>query len=365
MSHGSRKAVITAIVANSIVTVIKFGAAAVGGSASMMNEAVHSLMDTLNQCFLLTGLVVADRPADRIYAFGHGQKKYLWNLWSAIGLFSIGCGLGLSHTWHSLHDLQAGGAVEAVEETLVFGLISGFWLSLIVLFIATLLEGYSFLIALKEFWLRMRLDGLSNPFKYLLQCSDPTLVAVVLEDSVAMIGLIMAATGIILSEVTGNPIWDIAFSGAIAIMLGLIAFYLGYINMKYLADIRDSKAEQAFAELAERHQEVENCHDIRSIIVDESNTVLVAEIELREEAMVNGLVQQIADKKSALLKKIPSDRAEGEALNDYIDARAAVEATLARTEQIIHELENELKQLSPNVCHITIEVKGISVPAAT
>ncbi|MEH6625279.1 MAG: cation diffusion facilitator family transporter [Motiliproteus sp.] len=361
MAHGSRKAVVTAIVANSIVTVIKFAAAAVGGSASMMNEAVHSLMDTLNQGFLLTGLVVAEQPADQQYAFGHGQKKYLWNLWSAIGLFSIGCGLGLAHSWHSLHDMHA---VEAVEETLILGFISAFWLSLVVLFIATLLEGYSFVVAAKEFWLRMRAEGLSNPFRYLLQSDDPTLVAVVLEDSVAMIGLVMAACGIILSEVTGDPLWDILFSGAIALMLGFIAFYLGYMNMRYLADMRDSKAEKAFAALAASHTEVESCHDIRSIIVDESYTLLVAEIELREEAIVSGLLQQISERKEALLSTVPASRERDLALNEYIDSRAAVEATLARTEQIIQELETELQQQAPNVRHITIEVKGISAAAA-
>jgi hypothetical protein len=75
MSHSSRKAVLTAIVSNSIVTVIKFIAATFSGSASMMNESVHSLMDTLNQGFLLLGLREANRPADKTYAFGHGQKN--------------------------------------------------------------------------------------------------------------------------------------------------------------------------------------------------------------------------------------------------------------------------------------------------
>ena len=102
MAHGSSKAVITALIANAVLTALKFGAAILTHSASMMNEAIHSLMDSLNQCFLLIGLKVAEAPADADYAFGHGQKKYLWNLWSAIGLFSIGCGLGLSHAWHSL-----------------------------------------------------------------------------------------------------------------------------------------------------------------------------------------------------------------------------------------------------------------------
>ena len=92
MTSGSNKAVLTAIFSNSIVTVLKFAAAIITHSASMMNEAIHSLMDTINQGFLYRGLVVGQRPADATHAFGHGQKKYLWNLWSAIGLFSIGAG---------------------------------------------------------------------------------------------------------------------------------------------------------------------------------------------------------------------------------------------------------------------------------
>ena len=101
MSANSKKVVLVAICGNAVLAILKFTVAVPTHSAAMMNEAIHSLMDTLNQLFLLMGLKSGSRPADRRYAFGHGQKKYLWNLWSAIGLFSIGCGLGLSHAWHA------------------------------------------------------------------------------------------------------------------------------------------------------------------------------------------------------------------------------------------------------------------------
>ena len=97
MSANSKEVVLVAICGNAVLTILKFMVAVPTHSAAMMNEAIHSLMDTLNQLFLLMGLKSGSRPADRQYAFGHGQKKYLWNLWSAIGLFSIGCGLGF-HT---------------------------------------------------------------------------------------------------------------------------------------------------------------------------------------------------------------------------------------------------------------------------
>ncbi|MES9898352.1 MAG: cation diffusion facilitator family transporter [Sedimenticola sp.] len=360
MAHGSTKAVITAIISNSIVTVIKFIAATVSGSAAMMNEAVHSLMDTLNQSFLFLGLREGNRPADSAYAFGHGQKKYLWNLWSAIGLFSIGAGLGLSHAWHSWHDM---GHAEEAEPLQLLGLsIDPLSLNLLVLAIAFVLEGYSFLVALKEFLAAMKRSGHSNPFGYLLKSDDPTLVAVVLEDAVAMIGLAFAALGIGLSAVTGNPAWDILFSAAIAVMLGVIAFYLGYTNMLFLAGMRDTRAESAFMEVAAAHKEVERYHDLRSIIIDENNTVLVAEIELSEEQVIPGLFEMMEEIQEKIRESLPPEQTMKKEAACYIAANAAAQATLTRTEQIIDELEVHVKRLAPQVSHVTLEVEGIAPP---
>ncbi|MEH6652400.1 MAG: cation diffusion facilitator family transporter [Motiliproteus sp.] len=362
MSHSSKKAVLTAIVSNSIVTVIKFIAAVFSGSASMMNEAIHSLMDTLNQLFLLRGLAVAERPADQYYAFGHGQKKYLWNLWSAIGLFSIGCGLGLAHAWHSYHAIDQ---YQPSADLVIAGFsLPTLWLTLGVLAVAFLLEGYSFMIAFLEFIRRMRSEGRWNPFRYLLHCEDATLVAVVLEDSVAMIGLVLASAGILMTAQTGNPIWDIGFSSAIAAMLGLIAFYLGYINMRYLADLRDHRAEQLFRQVIKEHKEVDQLHDLRSIIIDENYSLLVADIELREEVILAQLQPRIAQRSRTLLAELPLERQQQPQLIRYIEARAAVEMALARTEEIARELEQQLKQLLPRVGHVTLEVSGLSPPPA-
>lgn len=358
MAHGSRTAVLTAIVSNSIVTVIKFIAALLSGSAAMMNEAVHSLMDTLNQCFLLLGLREGNRPADQLYAFGHGQKKYLWNLWSAIGLFSIGSGLGLAHAWHSWHDLEQVSSSPLVD---LFGIqVDTLWINLAVLAIAFLLEGYSFLVALKTFLIKMRAADHQNPFSFLLKADDPTLVAVVLEDSVAMLGLLFAALGVGLTAVTGNGVWDVGFSALIAIMLGIIAFYLGHTNMRYLSDMRDSEAEATFLAVAAAHNQVERCHDLRSIILDENHTILVAEVELREESVIPGLHQRIQAERDRILQSLPSRRRDETRLHCYAAARAAVTVTLKRTEEIIDELEAATRAVLPRVSHITLEVEGIS-----
>jgi divalent metal cation (Fe/Co/Zn/Cd) transporter len=324
-----------------------------------MNEAVHSLMDTANQAFLFLGLMQSARPADQQYAFGHGQKKYLWNLWSAIGLFSIGSGLGIAHAWHSWH---AGPPSADAQSTFIIGGVQfgPATITLIVLATAILLEGFSFFVATKQFLKEMRRDGFTSPFSYFSQSDNPTLIAVVLEDSVAMIGLVFAALGIGLSAATGNYHWDIGFSVLIAAMLGLIAIFLGIVNMRFLSDIRDSAAEELFSEIADQHPEVERFHDLRSVVIDDEHTVLVAEIELREEAILNGLQQAIEFHQQKLLEVVPTKRADDAALRTYIHNRAAVQATLERTEQIIEELVAEIQQRLPRVFHVTIEVEGIA-----
>ncbi len=359
MSHDSSRAVLTAISANFLVTVIKFVAGWLGGSASMINEAVHSLMDTLNQGFLFLGLRESRKPADQRYAFGHGQKKYLWNLWSAIGLFSIGAGLGLAHAWHSWKALEEGHHQDSVIQ--LFGhSMPALWLNLAVLGAAFLMEGYSFLVAFREFLTRMRAAGQRNPLRFLGQADDPTLIAVVLEDSAAMLGLTLAAVGILLAAATGQTGYDIFFSALIALMLGAIAFYLGFVNMRFLADMRDPEAERVFIEVIQAHPDVERYHDLRSVIIDEQHTVLMAQIELREESMVAGLYDRIQVRCEEILDSLPGRRAQESRYQRWASARSSVEAVVARAEQIIDEIEDEIRRRLPRVSHINLEIEGVA-----
>jgi len=110
------------------------------------------------------------------------------------------------------------------------------------------------------------------------------------------------------------------------------------------------------------HAEIENIHDLRSIIIDESRTVLVAEIELREEAITQELHDQISQRRDQILKLVSSDRREEENVKRYAITRSSIETVLTRTEQIIDELEAEIKQRLPRVEHITLEVQGIAQP---
>jgi solute carrier family 30 (zinc transporter), member 9 len=360
MAQGSKKAVVLAITGNAVITVLKFFAATLTHSASMMNEAVHSLMDTVNQLFLLMGLRSAEQPIDTQYAFGHGQKKYLWNLWSAIGLFSIGAGLGFAHAWHSYHALESGEAPgNALIHFFGFG-IDPIVISMVVLLIAFVVEAYVLLVAVQEFKRRMRDDNETHFWIALTKSDDPTLLAVLLEDSVAVFGVVMAAIGIGLARVTGNPVWDILFSVIIALILAIVAVLLGMINMRYLTDIRDVEAEDSFREVVSNHREVERWHDLRSVIIDEAHTVLVAEIELREEVLLSNLRGRIDAIYEGFIEQVPNHRRDDIAVQQYLQTRATVQATLERTEQVVDKLERDIRDRCPQVFHVTLEVEGFA-----
>ena len=357
MSAGSKKVVLIAICGNAVLTILKFTVAVPTHSAAMMNEAIHSLMDTLNQLFLLMGLKSGNRPADRRYAFGHGQKKYLWNLWSAIGLFSIGCGLGLSHAWHAWQESHH--IANQVTVKSIFGSTDPLVLAMGVLLIALLVESWVLKVAWREFAQRARMNGHQNALSYLSQSDDPTLVAVLLEDAVAVIGVLLAAIGIALTHATGIVLWDIGFSVVIAVMLGITAVFLGMINMRFLSDVRDQEAEETFKLIVDAHKEIERYHDLRSIVIDDRNTVLVAEIELKEESIVSALREGITQHRAESSIRI-TDLDGGEPGRvEFLSDRALVKATLERTEQIIDELELRLREQCPRVSHVTIEVEGI------
>jgi cation diffusion facilitator family transporter len=232
--HGESKgAVIAAVIANLIIAIIKFVAAFITGSSAMISEGIHSLVDTGNGGLLLLGLNRAKRPADEGHPFGHGKAIYFWSLVVAVSIFGIGGGMslyeGISHIRHV--------APEAVHADPTANYI--------VLAIALLVEGWSFSVAIKQFW---KAKGSRSPWQFIKDSKDPSLYTVVLEDSAAMLGLIFAFLGVFFGHLFENPYLDGAASVAIGLLLMAVAFVLAFetkglllgegVDAATLADIR-------------------------------------------------------------------------------------------------------------------------------
>lgn len=208
MAAGSKKVIYAALIGNSLIAVTKFIAAGITGSAAMMAEGVHSVVDSGNQVLLLMGLKRAQRPADERHPFGYGKEIYFWSFVVAILLFSIGAGISM---YEGVHRILA---PEPLHDPTI---------NYIVLGLALIFEGFALYYALREF---NRSRGEMGIIEAVKRGKDPNLFVVLFEDSAAMLGLLVAGLGVFLGHMTGNPFFDGAASITIGIILALTAVWL-------------------------------------------------------------------------------------------------------------------------------------------
>ena len=215
-SHGhGTKAVIAALLANMAIAIAKFVGFAVTGSSSMLAEGVHSVADSGNQGLLLMGGRKAKKAATHDHPFGYGRERYFWGFVVALVLFSLG---SLFAIYEGVHKLQHPEPIESPQVALA---ILGF---------ALVAEGLSFRTAVKEAD-NLRADA--SYWQYIRRAKQPELPVVLMEDFGALIGLVLAITGIGLSVVTDDGRWDGYGSIAIGTLLGIIAIIL-IVEMKSL-----------------------------------------------------------------------------------------------------------------------------------
>ena len=238
---GSQLVVYAALVGNLLIAVTKFVAAFFTGSSAMLSEGVHSLVDTVNEILLLYGIRRAARPADFGHPLGHGRELYFWSFVVALLIFAIGAGVSVYEG--VLHILTP----EPMENPTV---------NYIVLAISAVFEGTSWSIALREF---NREKGDLGYLEAIKKSKDPTTYTVLVEDSVALIGLAMALAGILAAQLLDDPRLDGVASIAIGLLLGAVAVFLAresknlLIGEPALPEVRDAILRIAEADKSIRH----------------------------------------------------------------------------------------------------------------
>ena len=197
-----------ALAANIGVAIAKFVAAGITGSSSMLTEGVHSVVDCANQLLLLYGQHRAKRPPDADHPFGYGRELYFWAFVVAILIFAMGAGVSV---WQGYRHIVT---PERLESALV---------NYIVLGVATVLEGASWIVALREF---SAAKGDLGWWAAIRASKDPATFITLFEDSAALAGLLVAALGVWASHFFAEPRLDGAASIVIGAMLGLVALIL-------------------------------------------------------------------------------------------------------------------------------------------
>ena len=207
-AHGSRFVVYVALAGNLGIAVAKFVAASITGSSAMLSEGVHSLVDTVNELLLLYGLHRAAQPPSPTHPFGHGRELYFWSFIVALLVFAMGAGIslyeGIVHLRHPEPATRPGVAYAVLSISLLF-------------------EGGSWWVALREF---RRRKGRLGYFAAFRQSKDPSTFTVLLEDSAALIGLLIALAGLLGAQWLDMPELDGVASIGIAAVLAVTAFLL-------------------------------------------------------------------------------------------------------------------------------------------
>ncbi len=248
MAGSSKKAIYAALVGNGLIAVTKFAAAGISGSAAMLSEGIHSLVDTGNQILLLHGLRQAEKPADSRFPFGHGKEIYFWSFVVAILVFALGAGVSIYQGIHHLDNPEP---------------ITNLTINYLVLGAAIIFEGGALYVAMKEFNAHR---GDTGFFKAVAIGKDPSLFVVVFEDTAALIGLLIALAGLLAFQLTGNMLFDALASIGIGLVLAATAIWLAVESKGLL--IGESASPEAVAAIRELVQA-----DIRISAINEVATL--------------------------------------------------------------------------------------------
>jgi cation diffusion facilitator family transporter len=210
MAEGSTRVVLAALAGNGAIALAKFVAAGVSGSTAMLTEAIHSLVDTGDQLLLLVGQQRGKRPPDETHPLGYGMETYFWSFVVALMVFGLGGALSI---------------YEGVRHILRPEPVGSPWISLAVLAVAAVFEGASFRVGYREFRRVVR-GRRVHLWEFIRISKDPSLVSVLLEDSAALVGIVLAAAGVIAASLFQIAWADGAASVAIGLLLACVAFVL-------------------------------------------------------------------------------------------------------------------------------------------
>ncbi|MCO8272978.1 cation diffusion facilitator family transporter [Actinoplanes sp. TRM 88003] len=208
-AEGGTKAIVAALAANLGIAVTKFVAWLLTSSSSMLAESIHSVADSGNQLLLLIGGKRSRRQATPDHPFGFGRERYIYAFIVSIVLFSLGGLFALYEAWHKISEPHP---IESWQ-----------WVPVVVLVVAIGLESYSFRTAIKE---SNRTRGNTSWVDYVRRAKAPELPVVLLEDSGALLGLVFALFGVVMTLLTGNGVWDGIGTAMIGVLLVAIAAIL-------------------------------------------------------------------------------------------------------------------------------------------
>jgi cation diffusion facilitator family transporter len=288
----TRKVIYAAILANLGIAAAKFGVAAVTGSAAMVAEGIHSAVDSGNELLLLIGEKVSARPPDQRHPFGYGKAVYFWALLVALSVFSLGGGLSIYHGVQSLrHPVP---------------LQDPMW-NYVVLAVAAVFEGYSWNLS------RRALNRYRRPGATLWQAvrasKDASVFTVFIEDSAALLGVLVAALGIGLGQLSGRPWFDPAASIVIGLLLIGAAITLARETGALLVgeSMRPEKVKRLW-EIFEKDPNIARVLNLQTMQLGPDEVLLTAAVQFNRGMRIDEVEQAIEQLEHKVQQQFPEIR---------------------------------------------------------
>jgi cation diffusion facilitator family transporter len=257
--------VLLALAANVGVGLLKLGAGLVTGSSALLSEAAHSAGDSTTEVLLLVAQKRSDKPADASHPFGYGKERYFWSLIAAMAIFVSGAGFSF---FEGVTAITGGG--DSGKDL---------WINYPVLALAAVLEGLSLRQAAMQMRSETRRLRLSVG-QYIERPRDPTVNSVLLEDSAALVGLVVAALGVGLHQITGDAVYDGAASVVIGVLLLSVSFTLGRACKNLLVGQQaDPRLVRAIEKWLEEQDEVDDVVDLLTMMTGVDSTLVCARVD--------------------------------------------------------------------------------------
>jgi cation diffusion facilitator family transporter len=289
-SGDSTRAILFALGANLAIAIAKGVAAYFTRSSAMLAETVHSLADCGNQLLLLLGMKQARRPASPDYPLGHGKAVYFWSFLVAVMLFTVG---GMFSLYEGIHKLQH---PEPLQK---------WWWAVGVLLFGIVAEAVSMRACLQEV---NKSRGDRSLWQWFRGSRQSELVVIFGEDLAALFGLCFALVAVLLTVVTGNPLWDAVGTIAIGVLLVVVAVLVAIeVKAMLIGQSMDPARQAQMRRFLDARPEIGNV--ISLITLQLGNDVMVAvQAEMREEQSAHSLALQINDVERALKHEFPDVR---------------------------------------------------------
>jgi len=282
--------VIVAGLANLAIAVAKAVAGVLSGSAAVLAEAAHSVADTLTEVLLFVALRRGSRPADEDHPFGHGKSAYLWALLAATGTLVLGAGFAVSQ---GIRTIMAG-SQEQGHYTVAY----------VVLAISFVLEGTSLLRAARQLR-RGAAQYRVSVLRFLRRTPDTTVKAVTAEDSAALVGLVLAALGLGLTQLTGSPIPDGVASILIGVLLAVVAMLLVRTNVSLIVGQSPSaRLRDGIREEIESLSDVTRVLEVMAMFLGPESLLVAARVDFAETS-VTGLAASADEAERRLRARYP------------------------------------------------------------